>query len=190
MDSEEAIASSSGELNSVPTEADTTEDIDKMRLLLQSVKSAFDTQLSLLNKKINIFLIVAIVLSIFIISFYNFILHGFLRPNFECNSNFEISYDIGVRVTVISLFISIIAFCLKMMRVYLSLSEKIYHKLAIVESMPILVHANKDRELFKSSYSKIVEMLVEIDKSAGTGKDDDIKIEGLVDFFKGIIKKD
>jgi hypothetical protein len=70
------------------------------------------------------------------------------------------AYEIGLRIAVVSLIVSLIAFCLKMMRIYLTSYEETIHKILVIDSMPVLVKGTKNDELFKTSYTKIVDMLI------------------------------
>ena len=166
--------------------------MDKLNKTLTAVRAAFNQELLSLNNKVKIFLIIAICISGTILAFYILVLWGIFKPDFTNSEHriFEISYDIGIRTLILSFLISIVAFCLKMMRIYMTLCDRIRHKISIINSMPALVHSSGKDDLYKSSYGKIVEMLIQIGKEEPIGKENEIKLEGVVEFFKAITKKE
>ncbi len=156
-----------------PSRSEPNANIDKLNKILEPVRQVFTNELSVLWVKVITFFCIALGIVIAIIIFYFLIMEGCLKPDFN-NATLEISYDIGIRVILISLAISIIAFCLKMMRVYLSLYEQMRYKNAILNSMPYLVYANDDSEFFKSSCNKIIEMLIQLNKDVSIGKEEEV----------------
>lgn len=98
-------------------------------------------------------------------------------------------YEITVRITFISLVISLTVFCIKMMRNYLSMYEHIRHKIVLLESMPTLVLATGNRDISKTAYNKILEMVISLD-NIDKIKNEDININSLMEILKKLPEKD
>ncbi len=170
--------------DSLSGEEDITYAVDKLNTAFFAVRDTFKAEIESLKKRSIIFLSIAVGLIILVFIFYSLIICDYLKPNFESVNDIEIAFDIGVRITIISLVITLIYYCLRMLKIYLSLYEKARHKYAIIASLPILVNGSGDSELYRTTYSKIVEMMIEVGKDTSKEKEEEIKLNSLLDIIK------
>ncbi|HWY13065.1 MAG TPA: hypothetical protein VN026_17140 [Bacteroidia bacterium] len=169
-------------------------EIEKFRSLIKKVKDAFITQKKAISIKIIIFLslaagIIALLTGYYI---YHILLEKKDLPFYIIQNKLDLIawYEIGLRVTFISLSVSIVAFCLKMMKKYLSSYEEVKHKITVIDAMPTIVKGTEDKDLFKVSYIKIVDMLIGLsDKEFEKGNEISI-VNSVPEFLKDVTKKD
>lgn len=170
-------------------EEDITTDIDKLTTTVQRVRSIFIEEVRLVRRRVYIFMWIAIIISAILTFFYVRVIgwNNFL-PDFDKANTLKTWYQISLRIMFVSFFISIVVFSLKMMRNYLALYEQLRHKLAIISSMPVLVYASKNDELFKTSYTKIIDLLIQLGNTENIGKSDEILKQPLLDLIT-LVKK-
>jgi hypothetical protein len=185
---------SSGANNATDTGmASLSQEISDFANLTTVVRNVFDKEITSVLKRGVIWVILFLFCVGFLICYY---MHNmdwtektlpfFLKP---ANLTLASGYEIGIRITLVSLIISFLIFCLKMIRNYLALYEQLRHKLIIIDSMPTLILASDEDDVYKSSYNKIVDMLVSID-NINTINNEEIKVNSIIDFLKEVSKKD
>ncbi len=170
-------------------EEDKTTEIDKLTTTILEVKNIFQIEMDLSRRRVYIFMSIAIVLSCLLISFYVIVISGCFLPDFDKMNPIKTWYEITLRVMFVSFFISIIVFCLRMMQNYLALYEQLRHKVAIISSMPRLVYGSQDEGLFKTSYAKIIDLLIQLGDTKGVTKNDEILKQPLGDLISVLAKK-
>ncbi|MES2702386.1 MAG: hypothetical protein V4649_07095 [Bacteroidota bacterium] len=168
-------------------EGNLNEDIDKLQRAFLSVESAFRYRLLYLRMAMWTFLSISGLLILCVWAYYYQIFVGGWKPNFKVGT-IEIWYDVGIRLIMMSLVISVIVFCIKMTSKYLLLCGEIRHKISIINSMPSLLHSSGDKKLFNTLYVRITEMLVNITDN----KLEPIeipKLDGLIESIKKLTDK-
>ena len=113
--------------------------IEKLRDLIEGkgkILKTFENERRELFRKIVIWSGLCLVLITFLIIFY---CQHVLNLKFDSTWTWQVGYDTAIRITIISLFVSAIVFCLKMLRSYLYLYEQMRHKIIVVRSMPELI---------------------------------------------------
>lgn len=138
--------------------------ISELDKLITQVKAIFTVERKAIENNVLIWAGITVFLIIALVAFYWLYLFNICFPH---DWTWQIGYEAAVRITCITLWVSAITFCLKMLKSYLSLLETTRHKIAILKSMPILVNASgEDYEQFRTAYNKIFDMLVNLNKSS------------------------
>lgn len=196
MDEEDIniVDSSSSNIISIsPPEEDINSAIDKLNRILNSSRQAFIGEKDRISDRIHLLLWTAVPIALFLVISYALIFCNcsWLLPDFNTKIILKTWYEISLRLVFISLLISIIVFCLKLLKSYLSLSEQISHKITVINSISAILYANeKDDDLFKIAYIKIVEVLVQGNNMGLFPKEEESKMQSnlidLLKVFKGL----
>lgn len=165
---------------------DVTTQIESLEKLTEKVRIIFRNAGNGLICRLGLIIIAIAVLIYYLIGFF----HRYLdEPNMTIKA-WEWHYTI-IRITVVSIFVSAIVFCLKMLRSYLHLYEHNRQKIAVIKAMPTLIYAIGNEEQYKLAYAKILEMILHVGNMGIINKEDDATTVNLfLELFKKVTEKD
>ncbi len=161
----------------------TRQKISDLTAITDKLEEIFITESSNLRDMLVLWSFILLVFIVFLVCFY---LHIW-NHSYPDKWSWQVGYETALKITIISLFVSGIAFCLKMIRSYFHLYEHNRHKIAVIKSLPTLIYASGDSGQYKFAYSKIIELIVQANNMGIISKENDASIS--TDLVKELIKK-
>ena len=151
-----------------------SERIDELKGALQSVEQNFELN----KKKLQIKAALWIGICITGLSTGTYLSYQLLCIDLDKYHHlwtWEIIYYTAIRLMLSGVFISLMAFCFKMLRSYMHMAEHNRHKLTIIKSMAYLVGAGKNQEQRDIVFNSLTQMITDFGNIGIISQDSDFK---------------
>ena len=178
---------------SVPSGASPEEaQISRLDPLIDKLKVYFENKKFGLQVRLLIWIVVTVFLILSLWCFYHKLLSS-IEVNTKDKTPIQFIYEMAIRITFISLVTSVIVFCLKIVRSYLHIYEKLQHRMLILDCIPTMVSINVEGVENKATYNRLLEAIIHYGNTGIIAKEEkeaNESMSSILDVIKKISGKE
>ncbi len=173
----------SGDVGKLPiAEIPTEERIENLKKALQDVKAEIHLSYKESFEQVGVMIGVCTTVSLFIVC----VVVNLLKSEDYPDGVTQMIYYTTTRIIVVTGMFSIASFCFRLLRSYLHIYQRSRHRKLVINSMANLVESNSTYTDRQKIYNKLLDIVVNYDRTGILNKENDFKLEvkSMLDILK------